>query len=231
MKNDQSFQKKLLCENFRVRPSCVLKAIQRARCRLPRVRLMGRPDWRCSRPSRSNSHQPPWRSKINSTRTRSEHYVQVGINSLFDSFSIQFSKVIRISISWIRKAVLESIMISGGSGSLLSPPSDRQSPASGDPLSPAPPTCLPDTNLVRTEPNTFTHPLRPNNGSIGRSIPLRANYFQVQIPNGDLHHYDVDIKPDKCPRRVNREIVENMVENYRNAIFQVNLAFLFSFLF
>ena len=58
-------------------------------------------------------------------------------------------------------------------------------------------------------------------GSSGKQIVLKANYFKVNIPNTDLHHYDVDIRPDKCPRRVNREIIENMVENFRNQIFQV----------
>ena len=60
-------------------------------------------------------------------------------------------------------------------------------------------------------------------GTTGKPICLKANYFKVTIPNGDLHHYDVDIKPDKCPRRVNREIIETMVENFRNAIFQVKI--------
>ena len=73
----------------------------------------------------------------------------------------------------------------------------------------------------------FTAPARPNMGTTGKPICLKANYFKVTIPNGDLHHYDVDIKPDKCPRRVNREIIETMVENFRNAIFQV---FHFSFI-
>ena len=123
----------------------------------------------------------------------------------------------------------------GQSGSILSPQTaDRISPTSShDLVSPSnsigclstTPTTLQDTataptSTPRTEPNVFTHPVRPNNGTVGRTIPLRANYFQVQIPNADLHHYDVDIKPDKCPRRVNREIVENMVDNFRNAIFQ-----------
>ena len=67
----------------------------------------------------------------------------------------------------------------------------------------------------------FTHPMRPNIGTNGKTIPLRANYFKVKIPDTDLHHYDVDIRPDKCPRRVNREIIENMVENFRSRIFQV----------
>ena len=68
----------------------------------------------------------------------------------------------------------------------------------------------------------FTAPARPNTGNTGKQIVLKANYFKVTIPNGDLHHYDVDIKPDKCPRRVNREIIETMVENFRNAIFLVS---------
>ena len=115
---------------------------------------------------------------------------------------------------------------SGQSGTILSPQSDRISPSS-DLVSPSNSiSCLSSPPVenqpvaTRTEANVFTHPLRPNNGTVGRTIPLRANYFQVQIPNSDLHHYDVDIKPDKCPRRVNREIVENMVDNFRNAIFQ-----------
>merc|ERR1712242_533664 len=95
---------------------------------------------------------------------------------------------------------------SGQSGSILSPQStDRISPTSShDLVSPSnsigclsntPTTTNNDNQAVatRTEPNVFTHPLRPNNGTVGRTIPLRANYFQVQIPNADLHHYDVDI--------------------------------------
>lgn len=66
----------------------------------------------------------------------------------------------------------------------------------------------------------FQPPNRPNVGQMGKPIWLKANYFKVQIPNGDIHHYDIDIKPDKCPRRVNREIISTMVENFRQAIFQ-----------
>lgn len=50
----------------------------------------------------------------------------------------------------------------------------------------------------------FQAPARPNTGQLGKPIWLKANYFKVSIPNGDIHHYDIDIKPDKCPRRVNR---------------------------
>ncbi|XP_023230699.1 protein argonaute-1-like [Centruroides sculpturatus] len=50
----------------------------------------------------------------------------------------------------------------------------------------------------------FICPRRPNIGTEGRVIILRANHFQISMPRGYLHHYDVTITPDKCPRKVNR---------------------------
>ena len=50
----------------------------------------------------------------------------------------------------------------------------------------------------------FQSPSRPNHGVEGQNIQLRANHFQVRVPRGFIHHYDVSIQPDKCPRRVNR---------------------------
>lgn len=50
----------------------------------------------------------------------------------------------------------------------------------------------------------FHAPPRPSQGQVGKPLWLKANYFKVTIPNGDVHHYDIDIKPEKCPRRVNR---------------------------
>ncbi|XP_013197150.1 protein argonaute-2 [Amyelois transitella] len=64
----------------------------------------------------------------------------------------------------------------------------------------------------------LTCPRRPNLGHEGRPIMLRANHFQITMPRGFVHHYDVNIQPDKCPRKVNREIVETMVHCY-NKIF------------
>jgi hypothetical protein len=34
------------------------------------------------------------------------------------------------------------------------------------------------------------------------------------MPRGYIHHYDVSIQPDKCPRKVNRDIIETMVNAY-----------------
>lgn len=60
----------------------------------------------------------------------------------------------------------------------------------------------------------FSCPRRPNIGREGRPISLRANHFQITMPRGFVHHYDINIQPDKCPRKVNREIIETMVHAY-----------------
>ncbi len=60
----------------------------------------------------------------------------------------------------------------------------------------------------------FACPRRPNLGREGRPIMLKANHFQITMPRGYMHHYDVSIQPDKCPRKVNRDIIETMVNAY-----------------
>merc|ERR1719422_2461541 len=60
----------------------------------------------------------------------------------------------------------------------------------------------------------FVCPRRPNIGRDGRPITLRANHFQISMPRGFIHHYAVNIQPDKCPRKVNRDIIETMVHAY-----------------
>uniref|UniRef100_A0AAX7TMW3 Protein argonaute-1 n=1 Tax=Astatotilapia calliptera TaxID=8154 RepID=A0AAX7TMW3_ASTCA len=65
----------------------------------------------------------------------------------------------------------------------------------------------------------FTLPRRPGYGTLGKSIKLLANCFQVEIPKIDVYLYEVDIKPDKCPRRVNREVVDSMVQHFKVTIF------------
>ncbi|XP_015790047.1 protein argonaute-2 isoform X3 [Tetranychus urticae] len=60
----------------------------------------------------------------------------------------------------------------------------------------------------------FICPRRPNIGTEGRPLLLRANHYQITMPRGFLHHYDVTISPDKCPRKINREIIQIMVQSY-----------------
>jgi len=92
-------------------------------------------------------------------------------------------------------------VMAGGNGSTVGvPPSTRPggpvvlpSLTAGSPVALAPPLL-----------SEFQSPSRPNHGVEGQPIQLRANHFQVRVPRGFIHHYDVSIQPDKCPRRVNR---------------------------
>uniref|UniRef100_A0A673HRJ9 Protein argonaute-4-like n=1 Tax=Sinocyclocheilus rhinocerous TaxID=307959 RepID=A0A673HRJ9_9TELE len=68
-------------------------------------------------------------------------------------------------------------------------------------------------------PALFQPPRRPGLGTVGKPIRLLANHFQVQIPKIDVYHYDIDIKPEKRPRRVNREVVDTMVRHFKMQIF------------
>lgn len=61
--------------------------------------------------------------------------------------------------------------------------------------------------LATTEPPIFQCPRRPNLGREGRPIVLKANHFQITMPRGYVHHYDVNIQPDKCPRKVKNTII------------------------
>ncbi|GAV05888.1 hypothetical protein RvY_15950-2 [Ramazzottius varieornatus] len=73
--------------------------------------------------------------------------------------------------------------------------------------------------MIPSVPMEFACPRRPNVGAEGRQIVLRANHFQLHVPRGFIHHYDISIQPDKCPRRVNRDIIETMVQGYSHSIF------------
>jgi eukaryotic translation initiation factor 2C len=81
------------------------------------------------------------------------------------------------------------------------------------------PAMIGDPNVPNGALAQFKSPLRPDYGGEGRQITLKVNHFQVSVPKGFIHHYDVGIHPDKCPRRVNREIVETMVQAYSQKIF------------
>uniref|UniRef100_A0A1I7RK51 Protein argonaute-1 n=1 Tax=Bursaphelenchus xylophilus TaxID=6326 RepID=A0A1I7RK51_BURXY len=63
--------------------------------------------------------------------------------------------------------------------------------------------------------SSFVAPRRPGPGVEGKQIALRANHFQVQIAAHEVQFYLVEIQPDKCPRKVNREIINKMIESYK----------------
>ena len=65
-------------------------------------------------------------------------------------------------------------------------------------------------------------PKRPDHGTVGRPIRLRANFFRLNISTelSDLYHYDVEITPNKCPRTVKRDVVNEIIRKYKDTTFQ-----------
>ena len=65
-------------------------------------------------------------------------------------------------------------------------------------------------------------PKRPDHGTVGRPIKLRANFFRLNISPKmtDLYHYDVEITPDKCPKAVKRDVVREIVRKYKDSTFK-----------
>ena len=65
-------------------------------------------------------------------------------------------------------------------------------------------------------------PKRPDYGTVGRPIKLRANFFRLNISPQltDVYHYDVEVTPNKCPRSVKREVVNQIIWTYKDTTFQ-----------
>ncbi|KAJ8020589.1 Protein argonaute-1 [Holothuria leucospilota] len=109
----------------------------------------------------------------------------------------------------------------GGPGQpMVGPPAGPVGPPVGPPAGPPPGQGMPVKQQSPSPPQLeqVLLPRRPGIGMEGRKILLRANHFQMKIPHGDIYHYDVTIAPEKCPRRVNREVIDYLVGAYsRNA--------------
>ena len=64
-------------------------------------------------------------------------------------------------------------------------------------------------NVVLQSRVDLEPPRRPGSGSTGREIMLKANLFELNVPDTDLHHYNVDITPAKCPRFAYNEFLSS----------------------
>ncbi|KAJ0047839.1 hypothetical protein Pint_16822 [Pistacia integerrima] len=60
-------------------------------------------------------------------------------------------------------------------------------------------------------------PLRPGRGSTGIRCIVKANHFFAELPDKDLHQYDVTITPEVTSRGVNRAVMEQLVKLYRES--------------
>ena len=89
------------------------------------------------------------------------------------------------------------------------------------------PSTPPGTGIMTMlhPPVDLSPPSRPDFGHEGRSIKLRANHFSIHIPPILIQHYDLNIQPDKCPKRVNREIIDTMVNKFQNVFNSQHPAF------
>uniref|UniRef100_A0A1X7VUD3 Uncharacterized protein n=1 Tax=Amphimedon queenslandica TaxID=400682 RepID=A0A1X7VUD3_AMPQE len=69
-------------------------------------------------------------------------------------------------------------------------------------------------------------PPRPGVGTLGRPIVLQTNHFPIKFPTkGELYHYDVTLKPDTCPRRINRAVIKEIEKKYRENLQGILLAY------
>ena len=97
------------------------------------------------------------------------------------------------------------------------PPIGQGAAGSGNPHPSTPPgTTGTGIMTMLHPPSDLSPPPRPDFGREGRSIKLRANHFAIRIPPIIIQHYELNIQPDKCPKRVNREIIDTMVNKFQN---------------
>ncbi|WOK94801.1 protein argonaute 1B [Canna indica] len=60
-------------------------------------------------------------------------------------------------------------------------------------------------------------PVRPGKGTYGVRCVVKANHFFAELPDKDLHQYDVSITPEVTSRGVNRAVMEQLVKLYRES--------------
>nr|CAB3487954.1 unnamed protein product [Digitaria exilis] len=60
-------------------------------------------------------------------------------------------------------------------------------------------------------------PLRPGKGTYGDRCIVKANHFFAELPDKDLHQYDVSITPEVTSRGVNRAVMAELVTLHRQS--------------
>ncbi|PKA66209.1 Protein argonaute 1A [Apostasia shenzhenica] len=71
--------------------------------------------------------------------------------------------------------------------------------------------------IVPASSKSVRFPLRPGKGSCGTRCVVKANHFFAELPNKDLHQYDVTITPEVTSRGVNRAVMEELVRLFRES--------------
>ncbi|MCD7456268.1 argonaute 1B [Datura stramonium] len=82
-------------------------------------------------------------------------------------------------------------------------------------------TVQPEAVATQTVPpassKSLRFPLRPGKGKYGTSCIVKANHFFAELPDKDLHQYDVTISPEVSSRGVNRAVMAQLVKLYQES--------------
>ncbi|XP_050204990.1 protein argonaute 5 [Mercurialis annua] len=60
-------------------------------------------------------------------------------------------------------------------------------------------------------------PSRPGYGKAGMKCVVRANHFLVDVADRDLHQYDVSINPEITSKKVNRDVISQLIRLFRES--------------
>ncbi|VAH50414.1 unnamed protein product [Triticum turgidum subsp. durum] len=72
------------------------------------------------------------------------------------------------------------------------------------------------SQLAPASSKSVRFPLRPGKGTHGDRCVVKANHFFAELPDKDLHQYDVSITPEITSRGVNRAVMAELVRLYRH---------------
>ncbi|CAN1134896.1 Protein argonaute MEL1 [Linum perenne] len=75
-----------------------------------------------------------------------------------------------------------------------------------------------EKQLVPVPAKSVKFVARPDYGSVGTKCVIQANHFLVELSDRDLHHYDVSIKPEVTSRKVNRLIMQQLLDENKNEL-------------
>ncbi|XP_048424946.1 protein argonaute 5 [Pyrus x bretschneideri] len=86
----------------------------------------------------------------------------------------------------------------------------------------APLICAMEQKLTLTAPppsssKAVRYPARPGYGKVGEKVQVRANHFLVEVAARDLHHYDVSITPEVASKKINREVIKQLLKLYKES--------------
>ncbi|ESQ30702.1 hypothetical protein EUTSA_v10011196mg [Eutrema salsugineum] len=68
---------------------------------------------------------------------------------------------------------------------------------------------------IPSSSKAYKFPMRPGKGQVGKRCIVKANHFFAELPDKDLHQYDVTITPEVTSRGVNRAVMKQLVDLYR----------------